>query len=497
MKKTMLFVINCSIFAMLPVLANAAGTYYTGAAYQSPQSRYGQSASYATANTASPYVRPGGYSTSGYSSMRYNNQNSNIVGQRQTQVQTQNTKSGPARQSGGIQNGFLFGGGISHQIAMWKMEMNESASILHYDNVAWNVLDLNGKYVFDMGNIQGQIDAGFQYGMQWGESTMVDDDITNGGYFITQWIDSGNNVIGEQIGHALSVGTSDGGNMMGFNVGFGLPGVMQWGNLKITPSAGYRYLKYKLETKKNYGLSVDTAACFTVPGSDEVQCDPAIVVHYDNGNNQIIWRDSITGHVDIADGVDYIDTLGTYYYQQPGVSHSYEVAWSGPYLALDMLYNINADNAVDARVELGFPGYSATGDQPYRFDWQHPKSVSDTAGMFSALHLGLGVNWTTAISNNVSLSVGVTYDYYNVSGADAETYLNGTYYTNLYNDLLTEWQNAGKTETDMLDPQTGDPTAISIKNLEQNCSGWVCKVGGEIDSFYRSMGIRVGLNARF
>ena len=30
---------NCSIFALLPVIANAAGTYYTGG-YQSPQARY-------------------------------------------------------------------------------------------------------------------------------------------------------------------------------------------------------------------------------------------------------------------------------------------------------------------------------------------------------------------------------------------------------------------------------------------------------------------------
>ena len=262
----------------------------------------------------------------------------------------------------------------------------------------------------------------------------------------------------------------------------------------MTPSIGYRYLRYKLETKKNYGLSVDTAACFNVPGSDEVQCDPAIIVHYDNGTNQVIWRDSITGHVDIADGVEYIDTAGTYYYQQPGVSHSYEVAWSGPYIAMDMVYDITENNSVDARVELGFPGYSAEGDQPYRFDWQHPKSVSDSAGMFSAFHLGLAANWMTAISKSVSLSVGVTYDYYSVSGADAETYLNSTYYTNRYQELLDEWNGD---ESAMLNQDTGDPTAIAIKDLEKSCSGWVCKVGGEIDSFYRSLGVRVGLNARF
>ena len=499
MRKMTRFLMGCSIFSLVPVLANAAGTYYTGATYQAPQARYGQSASYTNNSQTAGYARPTGYSTSGYSSVRYNNyqQPGTVVAQRQGQVQTQQTSNQSSKSSGGIKSGFYLDGGISHQIAMWKMEMKDSASILHYDNIAWNVLDVNGKYVFDMGNTKGAVEAGIKYGMQWGESSMVDDDITNGGFFVTQWIDSTNTVIGEQIGHALSVGTSDGGNMLGFNVGFGLPGVMQWGNLKITPSVGYRYLKYKLETKKNYGLSVDTAACFKVPGSDEMQCDPAIIVHYDNGTNQIIWRDDIDGTVDVADGVKYIDTAGTYYYQQPGVSHSYEVAWSGPYLAMDMLYEINANNSFDARVEVGLPGYNAEGDQPYRFDWQHPKSVEDSAGMFSAFHLGLAANWTTAISNNVSLSLGVTYDYYNVGSADAKTYLNGNYYTKRYDEILADWLNAGKTEADMLDPTTGDATALSIKEMEKTCSGWVCSANGEIESFYRSLGVRVGINARF
>ena len=499
MRKTTHFLVNCSVLAMLPVMANAAGTYYTGAAYQSPQSRYGQSASY-TNNANAQYARQSGYSTSGYASTRYNNNyNNTAVTQRQVQQQKQQQqqKKSTSTKSGGAKDGFYLGGSITHENAMWKMEMKESASILHYDDIAWNVLDVNAGYVFSMGNTRGKIDAGFKYGMQWGESPMVDDDITNGGYFITQWVNTSGSVIGEQIGHALSVGTSDSGSMMGFNIGFGLPGVMQLGTLKVTPSIGYRYFKYKLETKKNYGLSVDTAACFNAPGSDEIQCDPAIIVHYDNGTNQIIWRDSISGQVEVADGIDYIDTAGTYYYQQPGVSHSYEVAWSGPYLALDFEYDINTNNMFDARVELGFPGYTAEGDQPYRFDWQHPKSVEDSAGMFSAFHLGLGANWKTAISDGIYFSLGVTYDYYNVSGADAKTYLNNSYYTSLYNDLLYQWQNAGYTEADMLNPSTGDPTAIGIKELEKSCPGWVCGTDGEIDSFYRALGVRVGISAQF
>ena len=179
------------------------------------------------------------------------------------------------------------------------------------------------------------------------------------------------------------------------------------------------------------------------------------------------------------------------------MSHKYEVEWSGPYVALDMLYDINQNNYVNAYVELGFPSYTAIGDQPYRFDWAHPKSIEDKADMGGAMHLGLGANWSTMISDNVGLTIGMTYDYYSVSDADASTYLNESYYMGIYNSVLSDWIAAGGDEVSMLNPTTGNQTAIAIKQLEADCPGWVCTSEGEIESFYKSLGIRVGLNAKF
>ena len=118
---------------------------------------------------------------------------------------------------------------------------------------------------------------------------------------------------------------------------------------------------------------MDTTACFEVNG--EVQCDPAIIVHLSDGKQQIIWREDINEPMRIPDNAEWVDTGSTYYYQQPGTSHSYETTWMGPYLALDMVYDINQNNSVNGRIELGLPGYKSVGDQPYRFDWQHPKGV--------------------------------------------------------------------------------------------------------------------------
>ncbi|MDR0741384.1 MAG: hypothetical protein LBF28_01270, partial [Rickettsiales bacterium] len=238
------------------------------------------------------------------------------------------------------------------------------------------------------------------------------------------------------------------------------------------------------------------AQCFEING--EVQCDPAIVVIDSNGGQQIIWRDNINDPMLITGtGGEKVDPKGTYSYEQHGTSHSYETTWAGPYVALDMAYEINQNNSVDARVELGFPGYASVGDQPYRIDWAHPKSVEDTAGIGSALHLGMGANWKTALTDTIMLSVGLTYDYYSVSGANAKTYLSEKYYMDIYNALLASWTGNGKEESDMLDPADGDPTAINIKNLQSECPGWVCSSDSEIESFYKSMGIRIGVSAKF
>lgn len=502
MTKLPKFLLRVSLISMLPVAANAAGTYYTGN-YQSPQMRY-NTQSYASRGYGANTTQTRNYNTTGYSAYSSTRP---TVGTRTGQVNVARTNAQPTTTTASSKNGFWLDAGISHENAMWQFEMNESSSKLHYDNVSWNVLDLRGGYVFDAGNTKMQIDAGFKYGMQYGDSSMVDDDISDGGYFVTRWVNEANEVIGDQIGHALSVGTSNGGDMYGFNAGFGLTDFFKWGNMRVTPSLGYRYFKYKLETKKNYGLSVDTAACFKIEGSDEIQCDPAIIVELSDGKQQVLWRDNVTGKMEIASNAKYIDTQGTYYYQQPGVSHSYEVEWSGPYLALDMNYLINANNSVNGRVELGLPGYKSVGDQPYRFDWAHPKSVEDKASIGNAMHFGFGANWVTAITNSVSLSLGLTYDYYTVSDADATTYLNGAYYTDLYNKRFEIWRTEHASDSEQIKSEAGmlgqvsgtagDEIAISIKNLESQCSSWKCSASKEIDSFYRSLGIRVGVNARF
>lgn len=524
MTRKLRVLLHCSIFALLPVVAGATGTYYNS--YNNyngtVQRNYGN-----LGTGAQPFHNYGETHGLQLEGCCGNNAGvANVANNNLNVVKKNNAKTksvyAPTSQSGG----FGMDVGLSHQFAEWKFDMKTAGSKLHYDNVHWNVLDVGAKYDFDMGGTMLRVNGGFQYGMQYGDSSMVDDDITGGGWLVYSWdVDTTGDGNADQRwiqqGHALSVGTSNGGNMTGFYAGLGLTDFWTFGSFRLTPSVGYRYFKYKLETKDNYGMSLDTvsgAANYCQTSGGETQCLP-FVVFVDSDNNAVLG--TISGvdtnddgfydtfnYITVPGNASYLETENTYYYHQSGVSHSYEVEWTGPYLALDMVYDITADDAVNARVELGLPAYTATADQPYRPDWQHPKSLEDKGSVGDAYHFGLGANWLHSLTDSIVLTLGATFDYYHISGADATTYLNPNYYiTNFY---YNEAVDANKTiannnaGTDFGNWSTADQEAYMhnyetiIQPIEAlMAQGWKQETAGEIESLYKSIGIRLGVQAKF
>ncbi len=525
--------LNCSVFALLPFMANAAGTYYN---YNGTiQRNYGgpYADSLYNGGGINAYVTPNG--TCGAANGGCN-ANANVRANNTQQRTTTRTVVRQTQPYSGnyADTGLSLNAGISHQLASWRFDMSTAGSKLHYDNINWNVFDASANYNFYLGNSLVRLTLGGQYGMQFGDSSMVDDDITGGGFFLQDWnVDLDDDGVADQVwsqqGHALSVGTSNDGNLMGMYAGIGLVDMWKIGSFRVTPSVGYRMFKYKLDTKRNYGMSLDTAngaTNYCQSAGGETQCLPFLVFVDDNNSPLLGTIDGTDlngdGIIDtysyikvpsVTSGNLYVETENTYYYYQDGVSHSYEVEWTGPYLALDMEYDFSADDAINARLEFGLPTYTATADQPYRPDWQHPKSLEDKGGFGDAYHFGFLTNWMHSITNSVMLSVGVTFDYYHIGKADATSFLNQGYYTSNY---LTP---ATTTNTYLEGVYGGSNylnwTAVSGRDLTEDkavyesnldviadinalaAGGWSQTVADEIESVYKSLGLRVGILAKF
>lgn len=471
MKKFMHTLMGVSIIAMMPVIAGAAGTYYDGNLYQSPQ-RYGTN-------------RGGYYNNYGAGSARYQNPNMANMGTAKYAKKTAKSESNSAKKQG-----LQISADFRHEFGKWDFEMNTAKSHLHYDNLAWNVVSGEAAYYFGTSTPM-QVKFGARYGLQYGESSMVDDDISNGAYGYEKGIS----------GYAMSVGTSKDGKQFGFNAAFGLTDFFKLGRVKITPSIGYRYFEHELLTKKNSGLTMDVydddTACISNGG--ETQCGPFVSIGpFKDSSNNIIYSTNtdeygylIPVYTDVTTGEYYVsDFLGmipsdanivfvsfgdTYYYRQSGTSHKYETIWQGPYVAMDMEYAINNNNLINAGIEFGLPMYESKGDQPYRIDWAHPTSVKDKGGLGDAYHLALNASWSTAITDSMMFSLGMTYDYYIAKDIDAHTYLNPSYYKNLL-------------DTGFLRQEDYDYF---------NSIGWEQKTQKEIESVYKSMGIRAGLTINF
>lgn len=484
-----------TLCSLLPLVADAAGTYYNGNLYQNPQSKYNANAS--TNNNA------GGFYNN-YGAGRGYGQNMQGVGVTKT---ASTTKKSTSTRSSGAKKGFHVGANITHEFSNWDLKMRDAGSELRYDNLRWNVLSGEAAYYFG-NSTPMQIKIGGSYGVQFGDSPMIDDDVTSGNMWEVQNIIVGGVTEEALFGTpALSIGTSKSGKQYGFNAAFGFTDLFNTGRVKMTPSIGYRYFKYQLETKSNYGLMVDVVNsnsfvnCVEVQAG-EIQCGPYIGFADGNGNVFGYAGFEIDANGNLVQNPDgsyiilnntsaaQLDAGETYYYEQSGTSHKYQTEWAGPYLALDMEYMINNDNIVNAGVEFGLPMYKSRGDQPYRFDWAHPTSVEDKGDFGDAYHLGFNAMWSTSVSESVMLSLGMTYDYYRVKDATATTYLNPTYYQAILTDYETAYAGG-----DFDDNSSNYDYMVYLQDMKSK--GWALESKNEIESIYKSMGIRLGLTAKF
>ncbi len=383
-------------------------------------------------------------------------------------------------------SGFYLGGNIGMAWSDFEFEMNSAKSILSWSNTTWTTLSLNGGYIMKpINKIAGMIDFGFVYGIMMDSGRAIDDDVYNGGIDTTLFdvvnSGTGGGLISEypKSLKAFSVGGQD-GSMMGYHVAFGLKDMWSAGNVTFTPSIGYRSITQELKVE-------DSRAVFIEVDSNG---NPVLYVASGTADGKTIWGIVPWTPVD-NNGDGFIDgyvpsngtggtPLDSFYDMLSGTTHKYKATWAGPFVAMDIDNHINAANAINWRLEFGLPIYSATANWPDRGDLQHPTSFKDEGSIGQAYHIGAAMNYVGRITPKLDLVLGVVYDYYILSGGDATT-----------NYDLSWYQDQANNPDSRI-------TQADVDYIEQTCgANGSCKTSKEIDARYKQIGARVGIVSKF
>jgi len=129
----------------------------------------------------------------------------------------------------------------------------------------------------------------------------------------------------------------------------------------------------------------------------------------------------------ISDGNQTIPLLGPF----PNLDSTYETEWDGPWLGLDLVFQLNKKHTMFAEIEYHWADYYAVADWNLRPDYAHPKSfehVADGNGMV------VSVGWTYLFHRRWALDVTIDYQnwstdhgvdrVFTAAGGTAETRLN-------------------------------------------------------------------------
>lgn len=463
-------IISMCVFAAYAQSGNAAGTYYNYGNYAAGNNYATSQSSGNRARASSQYLPSNQRSQGNYGAAQNNRQ----------------TNRSAAQQSSDKALRFdVFAG---YDSADFGFDMNTARSEINFNNITWLKFGADMEYNLNMGGISLALMGGVEIGTQGESGNVTDDDMTKGGIFkgIVGFL---KNPAAEEFltytdGSLVQVATTElvygagdqgKGSALGVYAAVGLGNGLKFGeNVTLRPSVGFRYDSVSLKSQdvaamttlavigsdSELGYDENTLAQIAMPIADGGCQGCTMTFLYDAGNGQIGYE-GFGGYVQGFDaaGNPFFLTVADYAVL-PGVAHEYNVAWMGPFIAADLEAKVGSASSFGLRVELGFPGYSSEADQPYRSDLQHPTSFKDEAGMFSAMHYGLQLNYTGAINDMLALNIGWKWDYYSVENADTITYLSSeSPYYPIYGDHI--------------------------------------KTAKEVNARYKSSGVRAGITARF
>ncbi|MDR0449560.1 MAG: hypothetical protein LBG89_03855 [Rickettsiales bacterium] len=460
---------------------HAAGTYYNYGAnsygnYANSQASGVQNRAGQQNRMSQQFGAGGGYSQyspQGQQQYLPQNQQASRFGGQQAQQQQQNNNGGQI-----FGNGFTLTAHAGYDNSDFGFSMNETQSEINFNNMTWMKFGGTAGYEFAVGGVKLEVKGGFEIGSQGESGSITDDDMSQGGVFVgyagfnqtpsapTISLYSpavnGNQPVYFGVSQLIfGVGEQGQGTSLGAFASIGMGDGFQIGeSVKIKPSVGYRHEQFKAIGQNMMTMAVQAL----IVDDREIGLLKDVATNC-NGCQIVLTIDGETyffgGWVEGFDdyGEPFFLTLSEAAYLE-GVTHEYNVSWSGPFLATDIEMKTAQNSGFNLRLELGFPGYTAEADQPYRADWAHPTSIKDSAPIFSGLHYGLNLKYTAGLTDNIAVNLGWNWDYYKVDGADAETF---------YAPGSFGYQEFGKSS----------------------------KLAKEVNARYRTSGVRAGLTAKF
>lgn len=327
-------------------------------------------------------------------------------------------------------------------------------SILEWDDMIFNEINIGLKHVFDVHNFDLLAYADYSYGKLSSGGLSMDYDLEPYDYaYPTDGI------------FTISMGGQS-GDTSKLKLGIGAHHIWNFAGWKITPHIGYEIFRHNLEMDNhiypNPGVFLplmsssgdyvygDTAGNYYVfpqnatPSDDsglyQICMSPEDIKIVYAGSagaagtyigNTLITQDWNDGLGTLPWGVgegDCVVVGGDGLVKVDGTTHIYNTTWSGFYLGLEVEKQMTLADKLRFYVQFSMPKYSAEGIWPNRDDWQQSPSFLDE-GTNGAFAYEAELEYSYQISDRMQLSLKASTDYFHIGSIPGELYVaEQTYY---------------------------------------------------------------------
>lgn len=344
--------------------------------------------------------------------------------------------------------------GYSRRFADFEFKTGVN-SILEWDDMLFNEIDLGVKHVFDIRGFDLAVYGNYSFGELSGGGLSMDYDLEPYDYAYPM----------DGI-FTISIGDQT-GNTNRLRVGIGAHHIWDIAGWKITPHIGYEIFKHNLKMGNHIYPNPGVYLPLMTNSGDYVFGDlegnyyavaQDVGIDDDSGLFQICMGPedikvvaapssgtSINGVLiplgDTLTTIDYTSSMGDLPWgvaqgecvviggdgmiKVDGTTHIYNTTWSGFYLGLELEKQMTLADKLRFYFQVSMPKYSSEGTWPNRDDWQQNPSFLDE-GDNGSFAYSAEMEYSYQISDRMALSIRADTNYFHVGKIPGELYVAAT-----------------------------------------------------------------------